>query len=195
MSLLYRTFRDKSRRSLVYHQFRKKLHITNTKCCISSLRKRCNLRLMIYACGDDIHAKAWWYAIAFAMDKQKKELLLDKSSFFVGAADESTLAVPSRQIRLDGLDSRHLTEWERRIWQCRFKCFGDTFFAAQRSSSHYHPQKENGHPLGCPFSFLERLTRLELATSTLARWRSTRWATAAYLCNEGYYNKHLPVCQ
>ena len=28
---------------------------------------------------------------------------------------------------------------------------------------------------------LERLTRLALATSTLARWRSTRWATAAYL--------------
>ena len=27
--------------------------------------------------------------------------------------------------------------------------------------------------------FLERPTRLELATSTLARWRSTRWATAA----------------
>ena len=27
---------------------------------------------------------------------------------------------------------------------------------------------------------MERPTRLELATSTLARWRSTRWATAAY---------------
>ena len=27
---------------------------------------------------------------------------------------------------------------------------------------------------------MERATRLELATSTLARWRSTRWATAAY---------------
>ena len=27
---------------------------------------------------------------------------------------------------------------------------------------------------------LERPTRLELATSTLARWRSTRWATSAY---------------
>ena len=37
----------------------------------SSLRKRYNLRLKIYACGDDIHAKAWWYTIAFAMDKQK----------------------------------------------------------------------------------------------------------------------------
>ena len=31
-------------------------------------------------------------------------------------------------------------------------------------------------------TILERLTRLELATSTLARWRSTRWAKAAHLC-------------
>ena len=30
---------------------------------------------------------------------------------------------------------------------------------------------------------MERITRLELATSTLARWRSTRWATAAYQRN------------
>ena len=30
--------------------------------------------------------------------------------------------------------------------------------------------------------FLERVTRLELATSTLARWRSTRWATPASWC-------------
>ena len=28
---------------------------------------------------------------------------------------------------------------------------------------------------------MERMTRLELATSTLARWRSTRWATSANL--------------
>ena len=30
---------------------------------------------------------------------------------------------------------------------------------------------------------LERITRLELATSTLARWRSTRWAKSAYIRN------------
>ena len=29
---------------------------------------------------------------------------------------------------------------------------------------------------------MERMTRLELATSTLARWRSTRWATSANWC-------------
>ena len=29
-------------------------------------------------------------------------------------------------------------------------------------------------------SEMERITRLELATSTLARWRSTRWAKSAY---------------
>ena len=69
--------------SLVYHQFREKLHIISTKCCISSLRKRYKLRLMIYACGDDIHAKAWWYAIAFAMDKQKRNFCLPKVPFLL----------------------------------------------------------------------------------------------------------------
>ena len=34
-------------------------------------------------------------------------------------------------------------------------------------------------PLGYS-AILERVTRLELATSTLARWRSTRWAKPAY---------------
>ena len=33
-------------------------------------------------------------------------------------------------------------------------------------------------PKRCPF-ILERMTGLEPATSTLARWRSTRWATSA----------------
>ena len=44
-----------------------------------------------------------------------------------------------------------------------------------RPSMSNRPQvtKKEGHPNGCP-SFLERVTRLELATSTLARWRSTR---------------------
>ena len=37
--------------------------------------------------------------------------------------------------------------------------------------------QETGRIL-CPV-FMERMTRLELATSTLARWRSTRWATSA----------------
>ena len=34
-------------------------------------------------------------------------------------------------------------------------------------------------PLGYS-AILERITRLELATSTLARWRSTRWAKSAF---------------
>ena len=33
---------------------------------------------------------------------------------------------------------------------------------------------EKGAKILAPFSFVERATRLELATSTLARWRSTR---------------------
>ena len=36
-------------------------------------------------------------------------------------------------------------------------------------------------PLGYS-AILERITRLELATSTLARWRSTRWAKSAFNC-------------
>ena len=39
-------------------------------------------------------------------------------------------------------------------------------------------------PLGYS-AILERITRLELATSTLARWRSTRWAKSAF---SGIYN-------
>ena len=42
--------------------------------------------------------------------------------------------------------------------------------------------KKIGHKkLGefCVLFSMERMTRLELATSTLARWRSTRWATSA----------------
>ena len=63
-----------------------KLHITKTEFCISSLRKYYTdcvwwytplamiyrLRLMIYAFGDDIHTKVWWYTIAFAMDKKRQ---------------------------------------------------------------------------------------------------------------------------
>ena len=48
---------------------------------------------------------------------------------------------------------------------------------------HIYFLKKIGHKkLGefCVLFFMERMTRLELATSTLARWRSTRWATSAY---------------
>ena len=36
---------------------------------------------------------------------------------------------------------------------------------------------------------MERMTRLELATSTLARWRSTRWATSANKLRELLYDR------
>ena len=49
------------------------------------------------------------------------------------------------------------------------------------------------------FLLLERTTRLELATSTLARWRSTRWATSAdhTVCSRRLlYYMHFPTfCQ
>ena len=64
-------------RSIVYHQFRKELHIIKTKSCISSLRKNfwyTPKGVMRYKGGVPpltiyTHT-AWWYAIAFAMDKK-----------------------------------------------------------------------------------------------------------------------------
>ena len=63
-------------RSIVYHKFRKELHIINGATdCISSLRM-----LFMHATRDDIQphgwwdtsgSAAWWYTIAFAMDKNK----------------------------------------------------------------------------------------------------------------------------
>ena len=38
-------------------------------------------RLMIYTFGDEIHAKSWWYAIAFTMDKKSTSQSL--SNFLV----------------------------------------------------------------------------------------------------------------
>ena len=65
-------------RSIVYHQFRKELHIIKTQFCISSLRK-----LFWYTLKrDDMQSwrtdeiqqwqfcHCWWYTIAFAMDKK-----------------------------------------------------------------------------------------------------------------------------
>ena len=47
--------------SLIYHQFRKKLHIIHSKSGISSLRKRYNLRLMIYSLRrDDMPLLSQW---------------------------------------------------------------------------------------------------------------------------------------
>ena len=61
----------KSMRSIVYHQFRKELHIIKTQFCISSSRQLYTLRVMIYAYGDDIHAKAWWYTKPVGLDKKR----------------------------------------------------------------------------------------------------------------------------
>ena len=54
----------------------------NAKHCISSrcnlvyhhCERGCSLRLMIYTFGDEIHAKAWWHAIAFALDKKIRQV-------------------------------------------------------------------------------------------------------------------------
>ena len=71
---------------LMYQITPKGVYIINAKHCISSRRNlvyhHCergySLRLMIYTFGDEIHAKAWWYTIAFAMDKKfDKSKLVD----------------------------------------------------------------------------------------------------------------------
>ena len=69
-ALLYHILTLKSRQQPCISSISQKLHIIKTKFCISSLRKWYNLRLMRCTFGDDIHAKAWWYTIAFAMDKK-----------------------------------------------------------------------------------------------------------------------------
>ena len=95
--------------SRVYHQFRRN--------CISSKRsfvyhhceKKCSLRLMIYTFGDEMHACAWWYTIAFAMDKKS-------ASFFRnlpisgGEGETRTLAPVSRPTPLAGAP-RHQLEY------------------------------------------------------------------------------------
>ena len=57
--------------------------INSARNCISSKRNalyiiiakaKYSLQLMICTFGDEIHAKAWWYTIAFAMDKKRPSL-------------------------------------------------------------------------------------------------------------------------
>ena len=47
------------------------------------------------------------------------------------------------------------------------------FFASQRPFRASNPYKRKKEAPKCFLFFMERITRLELATSTLARWRST----------------------
>ena len=53
-------------RSIVYHQ---RLAVVYHHC-----ERGYSLRLMIYTFGDEIHANAWWYTIAFAMDKKIRQV-------------------------------------------------------------------------------------------------------------------------
>ena len=55
-----------SKRSFVYHQGESLVY--------HHCERGYSLRLMIYTFGDEIHAKAWWYAIAFAMDKKIRQV-------------------------------------------------------------------------------------------------------------------------
>ena len=55
-----------SKRSFVYHQGESLVY--------HHCERKYSLRLMIYTFGDEIHAKAWWYTIAFAMDKKIRQV-------------------------------------------------------------------------------------------------------------------------
>ena len=55
-----------SKRSFVYHQGESLVY--------HHCERRYSLWLMIYTFGDEIHAKAWWYTIAFAMDKKNRQV-------------------------------------------------------------------------------------------------------------------------
>ena len=56
--------------SRVYHQFRRNWISSKRSFVYHHCEKKCSLRLMIYTFGDEMHAYAWWYTIAFAMDKK-----------------------------------------------------------------------------------------------------------------------------
>ena len=65
--------RTQSRRRRVYHQgvslvYHQRLAVVYHHC-----ESEYSLRLMIYTFGDEIHANAWWYTIAFAMDKKIRQ--------------------------------------------------------------------------------------------------------------------------
>ena len=53
-------------------------------------------------------------------------------------------------------------------------------FQEEKYSGNWNKPAKNMKSLLIVRTFLERITRLELATSTLARWRSTRWAKSAF---------------
>ena len=63
---------EKSHRRCVYHQFRRNCISPKQRFVYHHCERLYNLRLMIYAFGDDIHTKVWWYTIAFAMDKKRQ---------------------------------------------------------------------------------------------------------------------------
>ena len=105
LKLLYHNFVNKSRRSLVYHQFRKELHIINTECCISSSRRQnARWRVMRYKGGSPplmicTALRAAMICQACGLDR-KKHLL--SQVLFSG--------LPER-IRTFGLQSRSLTRY------------------------------------------------------------------------------------
>ena len=61
--------------------------------------------------------------------------------------------------------------------KCDFRRAGNQQLSTGQShsdgSSHRSTTKKKDHTSVWSFFFMERVTRLELATSTLARWRST----------------------
>ena len=69
--MIYRCREINQRLAVAYLQC-EALYITNTQCCISSSRRRMHLRWWYTPCGDDIHAKAWWYTKPAAWIKKDK---------------------------------------------------------------------------------------------------------------------------
>ena len=105
-------------------------------------------------CGDAIHATRDYIhltAITYQSFGLDKKKTVRRLSFFLEAP-------PRIELGNKGFADLCLTAW---LW-----CLIHIWFFGKERVLFQAP--------------LERITRLELATSTLARWRSTRWAKSAY---------------
>ena len=89
---------------IAYHQFRKELHIIIAKAYLYSLTA--DEIQQRRAVVDDIHADAWWYTIAFAMDKKISFL----GTRFFGASDRTWTCTLSGPDPKSGVSANSTTE-------------------------------------------------------------------------------------
>ena len=144
-----RELQSKSRRSRVYHQFRRNCISPKGRFVYHHWESNATWRLMIYAYGNDIHAKAWWYTIAFAMDKKEHRVS----------------------------DALFWSEW-RDLWALPTVCYANTRLCSPSAREFKSPlkKKQSRQPKGY-LLYLVRVARLELTASWPPVKRATNCAT------------------